>query len=170
MQNLELKARYPDLQAGRRIALQCGARPVGLEHQRDTFFACPVGRLKLRQSSRTGATLIWYNRPDRPEARTCDYLLVAVADGPALAALLDRALGTRLVVEKQREVFLWENVRIHLDEVRGLGQFLEFEAVLGPDHSADDGRQKLVRLTEAFGIRPADCIDTSYADLLAGRP
>ena len=166
MQNIELKARYTDHPTARRLARQLGAEHVGRERQIDTYFTCPAGRLKLRESSRTGATLIWYDRPDRPDAKASHYLLADTTDGPAIAALLREAFGQRLVVDKQRDLYLWENVRIHLDDVRGLGRFLEFEAVVGPDHPLEESRRRVDHLTRVFGIEPDDLLATSYADML----
>ena len=166
MQNVELKARYPDLEAGRRIAGRLGADHVGRERQIDTYFTCPSGRLKLRESSRTGATLVWYARPDRPHAKVSHYLLADTADGPAMVTLLREAFGQGVVVDKQRDLYLWQNVRIHLDEVSGLGRFLEFEAVVGPDDPPDQSRRKVDHLTGVFGIKPGDLLPGSYADML----
>jgi len=70
------------------------------------------------------------------------------------------------VVEKRREIFLVDNVRIHLDEVVGLGPFLEFEAVLGPEVDDAQGRVQVDRLAEAFAVRPADLQRCSYAEML----
>jgi adenylate cyclase, class 2 len=167
VQNVELKARYPDLDKGRRAAEALGAEHVGVERQVDTYFACPAGRLKLRESTRTGATLIWYERPDQPDAKTSHYLLADATDATTMRALLGRALGERLVVDKQRDLYLWRNVRIHLDDVQGLGRFLEFEAVLGPDDSIANGQHQVAELIKTFGVRPEDQLDGSYSDLLA---
>ncbi|MGK3856667.1 class IV adenylate cyclase, partial [Enterococcus faecium] len=82
------------------------------------------GRLKLREIDGQAAVLIWYDRPDHDAARLSKYHLVPVADPAALKAALTDALGVRGEVRKRREIYLWHNVRIHLDEVAGLGSFL----------------------------------------------
>ncbi len=56
-------------------------------------------------------------------------------------------------------------MRIHLDEVVGLGNFLEFEAVLGPELDDAAGRAQLEQLLEAFAIDPADLLSGSYGDM-----
>lgn len=167
MRNIELKARYGDLDEGRRLARAIAAEDIGLDHQVDTYFRCEHGRLKLRESSCTGATLIWYERPDRTEARGSDYLLLDVPPGALAADLLGRAMGVRIVVDKQRHIFIHDHVRIHLDDVRGLGSFLEFEAVLGNGRDDAWGAARLAELSRHFGVRPADIASGSYADLLA---
>ncbi len=80
--------------------------------------------------------------------------------------MLAEALGVLAVVEKVRTLYLWHNVRIHLDRVAGLGEFMEFEAVLSDGHDDADGHRKLAVLQEAFGIQPAGCLKTSYLEMM----
>jgi predicted adenylyl cyclase CyaB len=75
-------------------------------------------------------------------------------------------LGVRGVVEKRREVYLWHNVRIHLDEVTGLGTFIEFEAVLGPEVDDARGRDQLADLSRRFGIAQGDLLAGSYGEMI----
>ena len=70
------------------------------------------------------------------------------------------------MVDKRREIFLADNVRIHLDQVAGLGDFLEFEAVLGPRVSALEGQRQVDALALRFGIAHEQLVQVSYADLL----
>ena len=114
--------------------------------------ACRDGRLKLREETPGGAALIQYHRSDRPEARESRYRIAPVEDGPALREALDAALGTLVVVDKERRLLLWEGVRIHLDTVEGLGSFLELEGVApeGSDLSAEHDR--VAQLSEALGL------------------
>lgn len=166
MQNVELKARLLDLDAARCVAVSIATQHLGTQHQIDTYFHCRQGRLKLRQINGLSAQLIAYSRPDAEEPKTSDYRLVPVANPETLKAALAAALGVQIVVDKRREIYLVDNVRIHLDEVSGLGQFLEFEAVLGPDVDEVAGQAQLAQLAEKFAIRPADRLAGSYADLL----
>ena len=70
------------------------------------------------------------------------------------------------MVVKNREIFLYHNVRIHLDEVDRLGSFLEFEAVLGPDVDDAKGHAQLDKLAAEFGIDPKNLLPGSYADMI----
>jgi predicted adenylyl cyclase CyaB len=166
LRNIELKARLRDLAAARAVAESVATKRLGVQHQVDTYFHCHNGRLKLRQIDRLSAQLVWYARPDQQGPKASDYRLVPVSNPETLKAALTAALGVRGVVEKRREIFLVENVRIHLDEVVGLGQFLEFEAVLGAEHSDADGHAQLDRLTAQFGIRPDDLLSGSYGEMV----
>lgn len=164
--NIELKARRHDLAADRRIAAQLATTHLGLELQRDTYFQVPHGRLKLREIEGQPALLIWYERATTAAAKASAYQLVDVPNPAGMLTALGNACGIDVVVEKSREIFLVENVRIHLDHVAGLGDFLEFEAVLAPplDHAA--GHAQLARLSAAFAISTGDLVAESYRELL----
>src|SRR5437867_1714714 len=139
MRNLELKARCLDLEAVRARAEGLGARLAGAFAQRDTFFATGrTRRLKLRETDGGPAELIAYRRADLASARSSDYDIYPVADPDRLRDVLMAALGEAGVVEKRRRLYLLEHTRIHLDEVRGLGDFVELETVLDgePDAAA----------------------------------
>lgn len=164
--NLELKARCGDSNKVAALVAQLGARNAGLEVQTDTYFRAVRGRLKLREIERRPAVLIAYERPDSAAARMCNYHLVPVADPGALKNLLSDALGVRGVVAKHRHIWLWQNVRIHLDEVAGLGMFIEFEAVIGSEAEEAAAPAQLATLCRTLAITPSDHIAVSYADLL----
>ncbi len=172
MRNLEIKARIDDPAAARRVAQGLAAKHLGVEQQVDTYFACRHGRLKLRQIDSLSAELVWYCRPDELGPKPSEYVRVPVADPESLKAALSAALGVVGVVRKRREVFLVENVRIHLDEVDGLGMFLELEAVLDPQgdpQGAERTAQELLgRLLGAFELGSESLVSRSYSELAAG--
>lgn len=169
MRNIELKARIADLAAARSVAQRLATEYVGVLRQVDTYFHCHHGRLKLRETDGGLAQLVGYARPDQPEAKGSDYQLVAVSDPAALKQTLTAALGVWRVVEKRREVYLVDNVRIHLDEVVDLGTFVEFEAVLGTDIDDAHGQAQVADLMREFGVEVDDLISGSYSDLI-GNP
>lgn len=164
MRNIELKAHLPDraraLEACRRIA----AAPQGDIHQIDTYYRVPHGRLKLRVARPGETELVQYHRPDVAGAKGCDYRLETVEAG--LGEMLGDALGVLATVEKVRSLYLWENVRIHLDEVAGLGSFIEFEAVQAPGSADEDGYEKLSFLIDVFGIADSEHLKYSYLDMV----
>jgi homotetrameric cytidine deaminase len=195
--NIELKAR--DAQPARTLerALALGAEDRGEIAQRDTYFAGARGRLKLREQSAgaheggaaapgrapaapgdppaapgdaPAAELIQYRRADAAHARQSEYRRVPAADAPALRDALDAAFGTLVVVEKRRRLLLHENVRIHIDEVEGLGSFVELEAVAAPDADLAAERDKVERLREELEIAGDALVPQSYSDLLIDTP
>ena len=109
------------------------------------------GRLKLREEEPGEAHLIAYARPDAAEVRVSSYRVVPVPTRGMRAALAE-TLGVDVVVEKRRRLLLWETVRIHLDEVEGLGAFLELEAVAPAESDLSRERAQVARLREELGI------------------
>jgi homotetrameric cytidine deaminase len=163
--NVELKARDPDPERSLARCVALGAEDRGELRQRDTYFAARRGRLKLREQEPGGAELIAYERDDHPHARESRYRIAPVADPGALREALDAALGTAVVVDKRRRLFLWEGVRIHLDRVEGLGAFVELEGVAAADSDLAGEADRVARLREELAIRD-DAIEAgSYADL-----
>jgi adenylate cyclase class 2 len=110
--------------------------------------------------------LIAYERSDDSGHRESRYRIVDVEDDVELEAALADALGIKAVVRKERRLFLWEGVRIHLDRVDDLGSFIELEAVAASG-DADLGRLEilLADLRHSLGIQEADLIGSSYCDL-----
>jgi len=165
--NLELKARCADLERARERAREIATEWIGVDQQVDTYFATRAGRLKLRESSLSGAQLIPYLRPDERGAKRSDHLVIAIEDGAGLARMLSAMLGVHRVVRKRREIALYDNVRIHLDRVESLGTFIELEAVWdGTDAALAEQERKLSFLRERLGVRDEDLIAGSYETLL----
>ncbi|MEZ6072859.1 MAG: class IV adenylate cyclase [Pirellulales bacterium] len=171
--NLELKAQLTHAAEAPGRAAQLATDTLPGEKQTDTYFHVRSGRLKLREIERAEGTpraqLIAYSRPDRPDCRESRYRLAPVSDPAELKQALAETLGVLVVVEKRRQIFLHHNVRIHLDLVAGLGEFIEFEAVMGPQDEPADSRRLLDELQRHFQIAAADLVATSYSDLLIGR-
>jgi adenylate cyclase, class 2 len=167
--NVEIKAPCADPARIEALLLAQGARFAGTDGQRDTYFAVPKGRLKLRQGNIENA-LIYYARPETQGLKTSEVQLFPVAEqSEALEALLREALGLKVVVQKQRRIFFLDNVKFHLDEVEALGSFVEIEAIdaQGLRSEAELSAQCRYYL-EMFGLNEADCIAQSYSDMLLG--
>ena len=92
-----------------------------------------------------------------------------VADHVALIDALADALGVRVVAEKVRRLLLWRNVRIHLDRVAGLGDFVEIEAVATAPGGLEVERDRVEELRAALGITDERLVAAGYADLLVRR-
>jgi len=163
--NIELKARGPGPARSLQTALQMGASDEGWLHQADTYFRVRNGRLKLREED-TASHLISYERSDDAVARESHYRLVPVSDPAGLKDALSDALGVLVVVEKSRRLLLWHGVRIHLDEVRGLGSFIEIEAVADPASDLSAEHRRASELQDALAITSDRIVAFSYSDEL----
>ncbi len=168
--NVELKARDADPARSLSACASLGAEDHGVLKQRDTYFDAANGRLKIREQDGDRPHLIAYERPNLSGQRESRYRIVEVQNVEELKAALSDTLGVKVVVTKERRLFLWErNVRIHLDAVEGIGDFIEFEAVAQADSDLHREQAQVAKLREAFGISDADLIASSYNDLAIGR-
>jgi adenylate cyclase, class 2 len=164
--NIEIKARVADLAAVRLAALDVGARPHVIEQQTDRYYTLAAGhRVKLRSIAGGRAELIEYRRPEASGVRASDYTVSPVRDEAAGLCLVPKQ-APLVIVRKRREVLLWQNVRVHLDEVDELGTFLELEAVVDAAHDDATCHAQVATLMSQLGVGEADLIRASYAELL----
>lgn len=162
--NLELKAPLADAAAAEALCRSLGAVDGGLLRQLDTYFGAPRGRLKLRELNGIEAQLIGYVRHEAAAQRYSHFRVVSVADPAGMKALLTETMGLRGTVAKRRRLYLWNDCRIHLDQVEGLGSFVEFEVLSQGDEASD--RERMAALMGHFGLADHDAIRASYSDLL----
>lgn len=134
--------------------------------QRDTYFKVPRGRLKLREEPGAAAQLIAYERPDLTGPKVSGYRLVELSNPDELREALAATLGISVVVSKARRLFLLDGVRIHLDHLERLGDFIEFEGVAAEGDDPAEFANTLAALCRSFDISDDDFLSQSYADLL----
>jgi len=162
--NYEFKARLKN-EAHIRAALKTlRARFIGADHQVDTYFRVPRGRLKVRRGDIENA-LIFYERPNARRARPSRVRMLDLPPHSPVQEILAAALGVLAVVDKRREIYIAGNVKVHLDRVRGVGRFVEVEAI------SRSGRVRRIRqqacdFQKLFGITSADIVAESYSDLV----
>ena len=163
---VEIKARSTRHTAIRQLLKSKNADYQGLDHQIDTYFNVPYGRLKLREGAIENY-LIHYQRENKQGPKQSNVSLFKSNPESSLKEVLTRALGTQVVVDKQREIYWIENVKFHIDEVKNLGTFIEIEAI---DQTGVRGLEKLHQQCEfflnLFGIANQDLLSESYSDLL----
>ncbi len=168
--NIEFKARCADTAATEKILLQHNPRFAGEDHQVDTYFQVPHGRLKLREGNIENA-LIHYERENAAGSKASSVLLYRAEPGSGLKPLLEKALGIKTVVDKRRRIYFIGNVKFHFDAVENLGTFIEVEAI---DSDGSIGRETLQRQcdhwAQVLGVRPEDGVAESYSDLLMKKP
>lgn len=161
--NIELKATDPDPSVSLEICRALGAEDCGVIVQRDTYFEVACGGLKLREEQPGSPHLIQFERASEPQQRESRYRIIEVSDGAALCAALAAAIGIRGVVAKRRHLLLWQSVRIHLDDVDGLGAFIELEAVAPPDSDLSHEHRLVAELRDALGITDDRLVALGYA-------
>ncbi len=165
--NVEIKARCHQQDKIKEILDNKKAVFKGVDHQIDTYFIVPNGRLKLRQGSIEN-NLIHYDRPNQSEPKVSKVSLFPCAgDSDQLRQTLSNALGVKIVVDKQRAIYFIDNVKFHLDQVKELGTFVEIEAIdTDGSISIEQLNEQCHYYLELFGILEDDLIHNSYSDLV----
>ena len=125
--NIEIKARSSTPEYVRQYLLDHNADFKGTDEQTDTYFNVTSGRLKLREGIIEN-NLIYYTRNDQAGPKSSQFHLVKVEDAKGLKEVLEKSIGVKMIVKKTREIYYIDNVKFHIDEVPGLGSFIEIEA------------------------------------------
>ncbi|HEV2231769.1 MAG TPA: class IV adenylate cyclase [Terriglobia bacterium] len=165
--NFEFKARLKNDARVRAALRDLRARYIGTDHQVDTYFRVPVGRLKIREG-RIENALIFYRRSNERRARQSKIEIMMLSRRNSIREILTAALGVLVVVDKRREIYFVGNVKIHLDRVRGLGKFAEVEAI-SREGSLVKIRNQARKFQKLFGITASDIVPQSYSDLILGK-
>lgn len=163
--NIEIKAHARNFEEIKSRAGKISDVPVEVIPQEDIFFTTPQGRLKLRILDDHGQ-LIYYTRSDQEGPKRSDYHIARTTDPQNLKRVLELAYGIRGLVRKTRYLYLTGQTRIHLDDVVGLGQFMELEVVLEEGQDDAEGQKIAEELMSALGVESGDLIDGAYMDLL----
>jgi predicted adenylyl cyclase CyaB len=167
--NIEIKARARDFEEIRRHAESLSDIPAKVIPQEDIFFNTEKGRLKLRVLALNLGQLIYYTRPDQEGPKRSEYHIHETTDPENLRRVLELAYGIRGVVKKTRYLYLVGQTRVHLDDVEGLGQFMELEVVMGEGQSDAEGQAIAEDLMSRLGVERGDLLEGAYMDLLEGR-
>ena len=164
--NVEIKAKCFDHARIRNILEKKQAQSKGTDHQIDTYFQVPNGKLKLREGTIENA-LIHYQRSNQAGPKDSQVTLFRTEPNSDLKPVLSQALGILAIVDKTREIYFIDNVKFHIDTLQGLGTFVEIEAI---DTDATLGREKLTEqcnlYLNLFGITEKDLIAESYSDMV----
>lgn len=164
MQNVEYKAELRDLPLAKSICDAIGASWVSTLMQTDTYFRVPDAKLKRRECIGYEPEWIFYCRSARLEPKLSNFTIYSEAQ--AHQRFGTAPLPTQCVIRKKRELYMSRGgVRIHLDEVEGVGTFIEFEALVCPERNLAECHRQLEELRQAFRPVTGEGISTGYADL-----
>ncbi|MER3499122.1 MAG: adenylate cyclase [Chitinophagaceae bacterium] len=164
--NVEIKAKCSNPDFIRNFLKEKEAAFKGLDHQTDTYFNTRNGRLKLRQGNIEN-NLIYYERNNQAGPKSSHFNLIKIEEADKLKSVLAKAMGIKIVVEKKREIWFIDNVKFHIDEVPGLGAFVEIEASnLYADKTKEELLQQCNYYLQEFEIRESDLVEVSYSDMM----
>lgn len=165
--NLEIKYRIENPGSVRSLLKRNNKFTFTSESQTDIYYKVPKGRLKLRIINGKKCQLIFYERNEKKTERISNYIISETNNISELESILKKVFDIIVTVKKHREIFIRDNIRIHLDKVKGLGSFLEIEIIYNNIHSA---KKQLNEISEYIRLnKKNNFIKNSYSDLLIKR-
>ncbi len=166
MRNLELKVQLNQESLNNLIA-QLSPYYSETLIQTDTYFASKEGRLKLREEKGKSACLIRYQRPNLQDPKEANYVLYPIKDVDQFFAVFGDFLQEELKVKKQRALYFPKpHIRVHLDQVEELGDFLEIEVPLSKDVPLAVAETEMRELQKRLQLENLNKIDCGYRELL----
>lgn len=164
MKNVEFKIQISDHSPIIKLLKINNARKISILNQVDTYFNCPTGRFKLRETNNKIFELIYYQRADQAKFKVSEYQIIYInkAQKNQLLNLLIDAYGQKVVVKKKREFWLYHNTRVLLDTVSKLGNFLELET-LTMKQSLRKAKKEQANVIELLGLNKFKKIKRSYS-------
>lgn len=167
MKNIELKIKLKSFKAVEKSLKILGAEKLGGLDQEDVYFNCVKGRLKTRKINNEIFELIYYERSDKPINKLSKYLIVPFDKKKfeQLEIVLTSSMGIKAKVYKSRMLWRFKNTRIHLDDVKGLGKFLELETVL-QEISKTEGEKEYLKVFNLLKLNRFEKVKGSYCDML----
>ena len=165
MIDVEIKARTDKHNLIKEILVERGARFAGVDNQIDVYFKCENGRLKLRKGQFEQA-LVFYQRENIKGIKPSEYTLYKSEDYPTLEMILRNSLGVLVEVQKTRERYFIDNIKFNIDTVKGLGTFVEIEAITDKKEEIEHLRKIVENYRVLFEISEEEIQSLSYSDLL----
>jgi len=160
--NLELKIRVAAHQSLKKILEQIGAENKGILKQKDVYYSVPNGLLKLRIEN-GNESLIFYNRNENDKNRWSDFEVLQFANNNG-EKFFNNLFDVEVIVKKKRELFYYDDTRIHLDKVNNLGNFLELETLVF--NGKVDAKKRFEKIISLLTLDESKQIRKSYRDLL----
>ena len=167
--NYEIKIPVKDIEGIKKAArkfLKNKTHKHYIEYQKDIYYIINGGRLKLRIINNKIGNLIYYNRKEHNKKRVSNYIISATKNFKELDEILRKLFDIFIIVDKRREIYTYDNVRIHIDKVKKLGSFLEIEVIY---NSLKDAKKTMNDLVNYFSLNENEFIKDSYSDLLINK-
>ena len=169
MKNIEIKTPLEDPRPIEAKLRSLDAEKIWCRWQRDTFFHTSKGWLKIREAEDEKAELIGYDRAvDDSGPRPSTYDLFDLEEVERWKRMFERVLGVKQIVEKTRTLWTWKQTRIHLDQVNGLGDFVELEAV-AKEIDLDEAYDQADVMIRELDLDRSEFLSVPYAEMLRGR-
>ena len=165
---IEVKAYVEDILQVERTLCEMGAYHEETLYQVDSYFNHPSHdftetdeALRIRISNNNA--LLTYKGPKIDSCTITREELEIHIDNPDTFLLILERLGFQFIakVKKERHGYRYENLRIYLDKVEGLGTFIEVEI---REKDLERGRSKIIRFLNELHLHRLET--RSYLELL----
>jgi adenylate cyclase, class 2 len=134
-----------------------------IEKQTDIYYKVNCGRLKLRIINDSKGNLIFYDREEQTGKRVSKYIISETENFKELDSILRKLLRVTIRVHKIREIYVHQNIRVHLDRVKNLGKFIEIEIIY---ENLQKAKYQMEKIISQLNLKEKDFIKKSYSDLL----
>jgi len=163
MRNIEIKTRIHDKAAMTDRLEKLGAKFEYTMKQCDYYFGIGADKTKLRIINDNEFQLITYRRQEKHGRKDSFYEIKDLSPDEKDSLLKSRKVVRQ--VEKTRQLWMYGNTRIHIDQVKSLGDFLELETVT-EGISLDSGENEFKAVLNGLNINPDESVPASYSDLV----
>jgi predicted adenylyl cyclase CyaB len=160
--NIELKIKVDNFDSIKSKLKNLNCSFEGILNQTDVYYIASSFLLKLRKSN-SEYQLIKYYRNEVDRERISEYEILKIL-GENPISFFNSIFKISAVVNKKRELYLYKNSRIHLDEVENLGRFLEIEAIVKTNK--EEAEKEFLEIAQALGLDLSKQLKASYRDLM----
>lgn len=161
--NLEIKVKVESHSKIIRKLKELNAEYCGVLKQKDVYFNIKYSLLKLRIEN-GNESVIFYNREEsKSKTRWSDYSILHLKNNDG-ENFFSKLFNIEAVVEKKRQLYIFDNTRIHLDTVKNLGKFIELETIVVKNKKVAERRFNFIN--NYLELNKSEEIRKSYKNLL----
>lgn len=165
--NLEIKIRVDSFD---KIKEKLADYYSGILKQKDTYYVVNDGRLKLRQEEGNTGYFIRYYRDNLLSEKISKYYTYNIPNIEEFDVIFNNAMQTKIIVEKERTLYLYKNARIHLDKIVGLPEtkslYVEIEVVIKNEEDDKKSNELMEELLIMMDLKNSEVIALGYREIV----
>jgi predicted adenylyl cyclase CyaB len=166
MLNFELKTKISNCAEILERIKNIGAIYKETMNQIDYYFQIGTEKEKIREINHHTISLISYKRSEKNGRKDSNYVIKEISQEQKESLLKEKPL--LCLVDKNRQLWMYKNTRIHIDNVVGLGNFMELETVV-KDISKNQGLNEFKEVVKKLEIDLEETEPFSYSDLILNK-
>lgn len=166
LKNIEIKVPIKNLKVTLNRIKKLQAERIYSSQQTDVYFQNEKGRLKVRDSNGE-KSVIYYDRIEDSRERWSKFHFIKVDEPNEWVKFFDLFLERLITVKKHRTLFQYKNTRIHVDQIKNLGNFIELETKM--NSSKKTARKEFDFLCKYLELDKGEQILNSYSDMILNK-